>query len=90
MKGQENTGSESVEVSKAKGVAFDDFDFVIASFRDTVGVGAAEGVENGFTPVLISAYRVLHFWDAGSFCFLNPLIQGGSSARQIMDIADHS
>ena len=89
MKGQENTGSESVKVTKTKGIAFDDFDFVITSFSDPIRVGAVEGIENRFTPVLISAYRVLHFWDAGSFCFLNLLIQGNSSAGQIMYFVDH-
>lgn len=90
MKGQENTGSESVKVTKTKGIAFDDFDFVITSFSDTVGVGEAEGVENRFSPVLISTNRVFHFRDARIFCFLNPLIQGDSSARKIMDFVDHA
>ena len=61
MEGQKDTTFEITEVAVAVGDALDHLNGIVAAFRKTIGVGAIEGVEDVWFPVLQHGKTILKF-----------------------------
>ncbi len=84
MKGQENASSESVEVTKTKCIAFNNFDIVITSFSETVRVRADEGNKNGVKHVFLRTDCIFHFGNVKNLSLFE-----SSNLKRLEHLEDH-
>ena len=65
MEGQKDTASEIAEVTVAVGDALNHLNGIVATLSEPVGVGAIEGVEDVWLPVLQHGETILELGDIG-------------------------
>ena len=68
----ENTIAESVEVFKAKGNSFKDFNLVVAAFGETVAVFVPKGLNNGSEPMSVGQSTLDKGVNVAVMSVLNP------------------